>query len=813
MIIISPSVDAVRRKLLDQVEAGTLTEEEACRQALELDPCDGVALLGLAAVLRQAGDLEEAERYGWRGLEAHPCEHRFYGFLASLVAKHTKSSALADGLMELGIRKVLGDEEALNEFLEESPGPVTRAEIENLAAVLAGRRESEPRRVSDILLPYRLIHELQMAPSGRLDRQAVDEIVECGGACVPLLIGVLRGWAEDELPENVDFPAEASLALLGEIGDPAALPALVEFCSFNDEVLSDIGQWALERIAARRPAETLEAFRRMAPEASPTERAVIARTVIRIPAAEGAGALLLSLLADLRSVPKSERDALFLMLATGLLKVEGERGPALVKSEFDRHARELSQKGRSRCYQLLKNWDRLPAGEPEEDERTVHDFCCWRDHADEEPRKEEEEWKPEKLPPGRGPDSVQTALRARVLAFSEEALRDREMEQAARIFFGPSSVPGPGGTDQAAFTEWVLYDYVAPRLGRTLTEEFLARNRGQLTDRECSLIEQWSRSRFSLFEVQRVEPEEGIEIKDLLTGEVLFARDVTASRHSALWDCLLIRVEEAEGGGMQLSGVGLAIPRPHCQPLRQWILGEQEKSGLPWPRYLRANSHRLRQKALELHEKAAASLKMMSAEGDPLVFSKAAYDVLDGPAVVRALESSEVLDRIDPAGGEFDWYEKPRGQSDSRRVLGTLRIEAGRLVLECNSRQRLARGRDLLENLAGAAVLHRGDEFTGFEKAMRQVKRSGSAPANKVPPEIEREIVQKAMAAHYRTWPDTPLPALGGKTPRQAVATPEGREQVIDLLKLIENGEARNRREGRAWYDISELKAELRLEF
>jgi hypothetical protein len=119
----------------------------------------------------------------------------------------------------------------------------------------------------------------------------------------------------------------------------------------------------------------------------------------------------------------------------------------------------------------------------------------------------------------------------------------------------------------------------------------------------------------------------------------------------------------------------------------------------------------------------------------------------------------------------------------------------------------------LVESLAGAAVSHQDDEFTGVEAAMRKVKRSGPKPVSEIPPEIQRELVQKVMAEHYRTWPDTPLPALGGKTPRQAVETPEGRSQVAELLKFIENGEERKRRAGEAWFDVSGLKAELQIDF
>jgi Protein of unknown function (DUF2384) len=806
MLIAPDSVIAARRRLFQQMEAGTLTYEQAFQQALELDPNDWVALAGLSAVRRESGDLEEAERLCWRGLRAHPCVSESYVFLAGLVARHKKSSSLAEGLMELGLRKVLRDEEALSEFLESGRETKTRADVEATVAALATLRTSQPQRAADVLRPYRLIHELQVAPAGRLDRKLVDLIVEPGAECGLLLIGVLRDWIEERLPEGEDFPAEASLALLGEIGDPATLPELLEFSTLEDEVLSGAAHWSVARIAGRRPAETLQAFQRIAAETDLIAMGAVAQYLALVPPMEGAVELLLGMIERLGSLRKAERDGLFVCVATALLGVERERGPAIVKAAFDRHSRELTQKGRARCYQLLKAWDSHPHRNIEPDERDVYDFCCWRE------REEPEEPRPEKPSPGRKLDSVEVALRGKLAAFPEEALRKRDIDHAVALFFGESLGAPPDDADRAPFIEWLIYDYVAPRLGRTLIEEFLARNRRQLTARECELLERWSRSRYSLFEVQRVEPEKGIEIKDLLTGEVVFAHDVSASRQAARWDCVLFRVEEADDG-MELSGVGISVPRPQSAPLREWILADQKSSGLPWSRYLRANSHRLRGKALELGERAIRSLKVVSAEGDPLVFSKAIYKVLDEAALTRALESSEVLDRRDPSEGWFDWFETPAKPDGSRRVLGALRVEGGRLVLEANSRERLGRGRELVERLAGAAVSHQGDEFTGLEAAMRKPKRTGPKPESGIPPEVERELIQKVMAEHYRTWPDTPLPALGGKTPRQAVATAEGRAQVADLLKLFENGEERNRREGRAWFDVSGLKAELQIEF
>lgn len=81
-----------------------------------------------------------------------------------------------------------------------------------------------------------------------------------------------------------------------------------------------------------------------------------------------------------------------------------------------------------------------------------------------------------------------------------------------------------------------------------------------------------------------------------------------------------------------------------------------------------------------------------------------------------------------------------------------------------------------------------------------------------VPPEVEREVVQRFKAEHYAKWPDEALPALGGKTPRQSVQTPEGRRAVEDLLRTFENLERGESRQGGPAFDFSGLRRDLGLD-
>ena len=62
---------------------------------------------------------------------------------------------------------------------------------------------------------------------------------------------------------------------------------------------------------------------------------------------------------------------------------------------------------------------------------------------------------------------------------------------------------------------------------------------------------------------------------------------------------------------------------------------------------------------------------------------------------------------------------------------------------------------------------------------------------------MEAEVVGQYYEEHYRKWLDEPLPALDGRTPREAAALKSARPKLISLLKAMENMAERQRREGR----------------
>lgn len=122
MIFPSDSLQEGRRKLLSKMKDGTLTGEEAFLQALDLEPSDGVALSTVGKARQEAGDLDQAQRYYWRALEAHPCDHPFYFPLSRLAGERDQRSPFGRHSTLLARRTRATCRELLNAFGSE-PDP------------------------------------------------------------------------------------------------------------------------------------------------------------------------------------------------------------------------------------------------------------------------------------------------------------------------------------------------------------------------------------------------------------------------------------------------------------------------------------------------------------------------------------------------------------------------------------------------------------------------------------------------------------------------------------------------------------------
>jgi hypothetical protein len=230
--------------------------------------------------------------------------------------------------------------------------------------------------------------------------------------------------------------------------------------------------------------------------------------------------------------------------------------------------------------------------------------------------------------------------------------------------------------------------------------------------------------------------------------------------------------------------------------------------------FVQANSHRWHRVIDELAEEQLAALRVVNAEGDELEFCAAEYRVEDEAGLVAALKAFKAFEpeeNEDTAIRSFAWLEQVTDQP--RRSYGRIEIRSGKLRLECNSRMRLAIGRQLVEKHGGARLAHLADSFESLEAVKQKSLQKGPRPkaekTSRIPPEVEREILLKYKQEHYTNWVDQRLPALGGQTPREAARSETGRRALEDLLRTMENGEEHSRREGGVAFDFAPVRKTL----
>ncbi|MBM4147087.1 MAG: DUF2384 domain-containing protein, partial [Nitrospira sp.] len=204
-------------------------------------------------------------------------------------------------------------------------------------------------------------------------------------------------------------------------------------------------------------------------------------------------------------------------------------------------------------------------------------------------------------------------------------------------------------------------------------------------------------------------------------------------------------------------------------------------------------------------------LNLHTSSGEPMLFSKALFEIKDKDAVRTGLAKIKGFEQNQDED-DYIWYDKRDNDGDAI-VLGRVEIKQDKLIFECPSKQRLEKGKKLILKALSDAVVHKIDTFQDPIEAMKSYKESSTdVPANELPMDIQQQVYVQFMQKHSEKWLGEKIPALNGKTPMQAVKTEDGRKKVIELLKSIENSEEHNKKHGKPFYDISWMWERLKIE-
>ena len=222
-----------------------------------------------------------------------------------------------------------------------------------------------------------------------------------------------------------------------------------------------------------------------------------------------------------------------------------------------------------------------------------------------------------------------------------------------------------------------------------------------------------------------------------------------------------------------------------------------------------------------------AQPQFTNSDGDDVLFHDLRYPFASGVTQKAVAERLDRVKRFLPEGPKFwNWRaaRKERGgkagggimletQMEGATVLGSMELTGKTLLVTVNSAERAAKVRTLIGAAAGDLLRSPLTTIRTMDQMRTDQRRDRpSEEADKIPPDIARQLMRDHLDKHCRETLDAPIPALGGKSPRQAVRTAAGREKVIDWLKLLENRSAKHDDGPIAEYDFSWMWAELEIE-
>lgn len=338
----------------------------------------------------------------------------------------------------------------------------------------------------------------------------------------------------------------------------------------------------------------------------------------------------------------------------------------------------------------------------------------------------------------------------------------------------------------------------------------------------------------SLYEVGDVQPGTSMVLRDLLSDAApVTVREKSATRTLKQWDRIAVRVVP-ERDHHVISGALLPF---HSEAVDFLFAGLRDALKLKKRDALRLTRDQLLGCApiftsawlfIEIDRALTpAQPQFTNSDGDDVLFHELCYPLASG---VTQKAVAERLDRVKgflPEGPKFwNWLavRKGRGgkagggimldtQMEGATVLGSLELTGKTLLVTVNSAERAAKVQKLIGAAAGDLLRAPLTTIRTVEQMRADQRRNGpSDAADEIPPEIAHQLMRDHLDKHYRETLDAPIPALGGKSPRQAVRTAAGRAKVIEWLKMLENRSAGHGEGPIAEYDFGWMWVELGLQ-
>lgn len=188
----------------------------------------------------------------------------------------------------------------------------------------------------------------------------------------------------------------------------------------------------------------------------------------------------------------------------------------------------------------------------------------------------------------------------------------------------------------------------------------------------------------------------------------------------------------------------------------------------------------------ELVGRCLAPPRLQNADGQELVFHQITWHLPDPGNAVAALRADPRL--VHDGEQSFTLVRDSQNQRDT--VVLTLHVEGNELCAFVNSDERAAEVNELVASLVPDAHLV-DDDVVPVEEELadhRALGRAGDDASGTLDPNdpANAELYEQLAREMERRFLDEHIPALGGRTPREACDDPIGRAELERLLATFD---------------------------
>jgi len=341
---------------------------------------------------------------------------------------------------------------------------------------------------------------------------------------------------------------------------------------------------------------------------------------------------------------------------------------------------------------------------------------------------------------------------------------------------------------------------------------YLERMGDRLDEWEAAVLHEALTQPLSFYEVVQCQPGHGMLVRDVLIGGETEVEEHKGSQMLRPGDIAYGQLSRLPGLNTFSRLAPLPIPprkKAEIVELRTMLrrkISRRTRSlgAADLVRY----EEEIREVYLDIRDTLRMPPVLQNTDGDPLVFHTVTYRVGSAQVAFDALAplawgitKEELLETADVdkdgvvTGFEIEWAKagNKKFKTWDNTILGRLKISGRSLVATVNSKQRAAKIREEIERRLGILAVHQStvaetpEDLLKDRKLTKERRKAAEERELDLSPELRAEV-QAQMQRQVESWVHEEIPALGGRTPLEAVRDPDGREIVESLLLDMERG-------------------------